>query len=375
MRYPKARLITAAAVTGTVCALAAAGAASAGTVWSKTTTIPGSYTNATPGLASFEQNNVFAGTFVVWKGQLSNNVFYRYKVNGSWSPVRAIPFAHTDSSPAAAFYTNAQSQPSELVAWKALHSNTIFYSTGLIGSGPGSALTGWTLPRSIAVKGDPSAYSDTGPSILFPLNSPGARVIIAWRGPHHHVRYEIGSESGTNSRLDRLFSFYPSNWIGPGTATNPTTTSGTPSLAEQIGPSGNGIVYVFWKADYSGKAIYYASVPDNVGGLGQKHGVLSWTLLGQVPFANSTSAPAASDLNPTQGTAPLLLAYKGPSGDFIRYQLLSLPTTTTPATWSPVFFVQGANNTTTIGPAVVGRTLVNVSPTTSGLMYVHYYTG
>ena len=381
MRLKRTRLTAAAAATGTVCALAAAGTvlastASAGTIWSKTATIPHSYTNATPGLASFEQDNVFGGVFVVWKGQLSNNVFYRYRFNGKWSPVRAIPGAHTTSSPAAAFYTNAQSQPSELVAWKALHSNTIFYSTGLIGSGPGSALTGWTSPRSIAVKGDPLAYSDTGPSILFPINSPGARVIIAWRGPGHHVRYEIGSEAGQN---DRHFTFFHSYWISGGTATNSTTTSGTPSLAEQVGPSGNGIVYVFWKADNTGlkinKAIDYASVPDNVGGLGQKNGQLTWTLLGQVKFASSTSAPAASDLDPTQGTAPLLLAYKGPSGDFIRYQLLSLPTTTTPASWSPVFFVQGSNNTTTIGPALVGRTLVNVSPTTSGLMYVHYYTG
>ncbi len=372
MRLKKSGLVAAAAVTATVCALAAAGAASAGTAWSNPSTIPHSYTNATPGLASFEQNSVFGGTFVVWKGQLSNDVYYRYKVDGKWSPVRAIPGAHTNSSPAAALYVNAQSQPSELVAWKALHSTTIWYTTGLIGSAPGGALTGWTSPRSIAVKGDKLAYSDTGPSILFPINSPGARVIIAWRGPGHHVRYELGSESGKN---DRLFTFDASNWISGGTKTKSTTTSGTPSLAEQVGANGNGTVYVFWKADGNGKAISYASIPDNRGGLAVNgKGQVHWRLRGGVPGADSTSAPVASNLNPVQGTGQLMLAYKGPGGDLIRYQLLTLSSTGT-ISWSPVGFVSGRDNTTAIGPALLGGTLVNVSPTTSGVMYVHIYTG
>jgi hypothetical protein len=373
MRLKKTGLVAAAAVTGTVCALGAAGAASAGTVWSKTAPrIPGSYTNASPGLASFEQNNVFGGTFVVWKGQLSNDVYYRYKVDGKWSAVRAVPNAHTNSSPAAAFYTNAQSQPSELIAWKALHSTTIWYTTALIGSTPGGALTGWTSPRSIAVKGDKLAYSDTGPSILFPINSPGARVIITWRGPGHHVRYELGSESGKN---DRLFTFDASNWISGGTTTKSTTTSGTPSLAEQVGANGNGTVYVFWKADGNGKGISYARIPDNKGGLDvNSKGQVTWKLLGGVPGADSTSAPVASNLDPVQATGQVMLAYKGPGGDFIRYQLLTLSSTGT-TSWSSVAFVSGPDNTTAIGPGLLGNTLVNVSPTSSGDMYVHTYTG
>jgi hypothetical protein len=361
MRFPKSRLITAAAVAGTACALAAAGTASAGTVWSKSVpTIPHSYTNTTPGLASFEQNSVF-GTFVVWKGQLSNDVYYRYKINGKWSPVRAIPGAHTNSGPAAAFYTNAQSKASEFVAWKALKSNTIYYATGLIGSGKNSALS-WTAGRTIAVKGDTLAFSDTGPSVLFPLNSPNGRVIISWRGPGHHVRYELGAESGKN---DRLFTFDKSNWISGNVAAGTTTTSGAPALAELGGGSTNGVVYVFWKADGSGKAISYASLPDNMGtGIGSK-----WTILGRVKYADSTSAPAASAYVPTHGTGPLMLAYKGPSGDFTRYQLFN------GTTWTGVQYVPAKDNKTAIGPALFGNTLVNVSPTSSGVMYVHTYSG
>jgi hypothetical protein len=365
MRHPKSRLVAAAAVAGTVCALAAAGAASASPVWSKSApAIPHSYTNATPGLGSFFQNNV-SGTFVVWKGQLSSDVYYRYKVSGKWSPVRAIPGAHTNSSPAAAFYTNAQSKASEFVAWKALKSNTIFYATGLIGSGRNSALS-WTSARSIAVKGDTHAFSDTGPSVLFPLNSPNGRVIISWRGPGHHVRYELGTESG---KYKRLFNFDASQWISGNTATSKTTTSGAPSLAEQIAPNGNGLVYVFWKADGSGKAISYASTPDLAGtGLtGSK--TVPWTLLGQVPGAVSTSSPAASDLSPTHGNGALMVAYKGPSGDYIRYQLFN------GTSWTSYAFVTGKNRTTAIGPALLGRLLVNDSPTSNGLMYQHGYTG
>jgi hypothetical protein len=372
MRFPKSRLITAAAVAGTACALAAAGTASAGTSWSKAATIPASYTNATPGLAQFYQNNV-PGTFFIWKGQRSNDVYYRYKINGKWSPVRAVPGAHTNSSPAAAFYTNAQSQPSEFIAWKALHSTTIWYATGLIRSGKNSALN-WTKSHSIAVKGDKLAFSDTGPSVLFPANSPNGRVIVAWRGPGHHVRYELGSESG---KYDRLFNFDKSNWIGTNTTLDKTTTSGAPSLAEQIGPGNNGIVYVFWKADGNGKTISVSRTPDYAGtGLAaNKYGQLTWTPPVFVPGADSTSGPSASDLS-AHGNGGLMVVYKGPSGDFIRYQILPEPTTATPTpSWTSYAFVTGKDNTTAIGPAVLNGLVANVSPTASGLMYLHNYTG
>jgi len=362
LHRPKARLVAVAAAAGTVCALAAAGAAMAGPTspsWSTSApAIPNVFTNATPGLAAFYLNNV-RGTFVTWKGQLDNRVMYRYKWGGKWSPVEAIPGALTTDGPAAAFYTNPLSQPSELVAWKALHSTTIWYVTGEINS---NGSLSWTGVRSIAVKGDTLAYSDTGPSILFPLNSPNGRVIISWRGPGHHVRYELGTPAG------RLFTFDSSAWISGGTLLYKTTTSGTPALAEVLGPGGNGTVYVFWKADGSGKAISYASTPDLAGTGLQGNKTIPWTLLGGVPGASSTSPPTASSVS-AHGTGPLMLAYKGPGGEFIRYQILSS------GTWSPYAFVTGPNNKTAISPSLLNGLLANVSPTSSGRIYLHIYIG
>jgi hypothetical protein len=355
----KSKLATAAAA-GAVCALAATSAAMAAPppVWSKPSTIPGSFTNATPGLAAYYYHNV-RGTFVTWKGQDSNAVYYRFKFGGKWSRVEGIPGAGTTDGPAAAFYTNYRGIPSELVAWKALHSDTIWYATGEI---TGGAKLSWSKTRSIAVKGDKLAASSTGPAVIFPLNSPNARVIIAWRGPGHHVRYELGSQSG------RYFSFDPSQWISGGTATNSTLTSDTPALAEVIGAGGNGTVYVFWKADGKGEALSYASTPDLAKSGLQGSKTVKWTLLGAVPGGFSTSGPAAATIS-AHNSGPLLLAYKGPSGDLIRYQIL------TGTTWSGVKYVSGAQNRTTISPALLNTLLANVSPTSSGVIYLRNYNG
>ncbi len=352
----KSKLATAAAA-GAVCVVAASAAAMAAPppVWSKPSTIPGSYTNATPGLAAYYYHNV-RGTFVTWKGQNSNAVYYRFRYNGKWSKVEAVPGAGTTDGPAAAFYTNYLGIPSELVAWKALHSNTIWYATGEI---TGGAKLSWSKTRSIAVTGDKLATSSTGPAIIFPLNSVNARVIIAWRGPGHHVRYELGSQSG------RYFSFDKSQWIGGGTS---TLTSDTPALAEVIGAGGNGTVYVFWKADGSGEALSYASTPDLAKSGLQGNKTIPWTLLGGVPGGASTSGPAAADLS-THNNGPLMLAYKGPSGLSIRYQIL------TGITWSGINYVTGLQNKTTLSPALLNTLLANVAPTSSGVIYLRNYNG
>lgn len=361
---PKARLVAVAAAAGTVCALAASGAAMAGPTpphWSKyAPAIPHVYSNETPGLAAFWLKGT-RGTFVTWKGQLGNKVMYRYKWNGKWSRVEAIPGAVTTDGPAAAFYTNALSAPSELVAWKALHSNTIWYATSGINS---NGTLSWSKIRSIAVKGDKLAYSNSGPAILFPLNSPNARVIISWRGPGHHVRYELGAPgTGKNARY---FTFDSSQWISGGTKLYRTTTSDTPALAEVLGPARNGTIYVFWKADGKGEAISYASTPDLANSGLQGNKTIPWTLLGGVPHASSTSGPAASSVS-ANGTGPLLLAYKGPAGEFIRYQ------TMTSTGWSGVGYVTGPDFKTAISPALLNATLANVSPTSSGTIFLRTY--
>jgi hypothetical protein len=355
LHRPKAKLVAVAAAAGTVCALAAAGTAFAVPTWSAPATIPHSYTNATPGLADYYYHNV-RGTFVTWKGQNSNDVLYRYRWNGRWSPVEAIPGAGTTEGPAAAFYTNSKGVPSELVTWKALHSTTIWYATGEI---TGGKKLSWSKTRSIAVPGDKLAASESGPAVIFPLNSTNARVIVSWRGPGQHVRYELGAQDG------RYFSFSKSQWISSNTSTE---TSDTPALTEIIGTGGNGTVYVFWKAVGTGQAISYASTPDLASSGLQGSTTVPWTLLNAVTGALSTSGPAASSAT-GHAAGPLLLAYKGPSGDSIRYQTL------TAGTWSGVQFVGGAQNKTTLSPALLNSVLANVSPTLSGAIYLRNYNG
>jgi hypothetical protein len=352
----KSKLVTGAAAVGAVCALAASGAAMAAPtpVWSGPSTVPGSYTNAAPGLSAYYHNGV-RGTFVTWKGQNSNDVYYRYKFHGKWSRVEAIPGAGTTAGPAAAFYTNSGGVPSELVTWKALHSDTIWYATGEI---TGGAKLSWSKTRSIAIKGDSLAASESGPAVIFPLNSVYGRVIVAWRGPGQHVRYEVGSQDG------RYFTFDKSQWIGSAAS---TLTSDTPALTEIIGAHNNGTVYVFWKAVGKGTAISYASTPDPaLSGL-QGNKALPWTLLGAVPGAYSTSGPAASSVD-AHGRGPLLLVYKGPAGDAIRYQLLT-------SSWSKVAFVSGQQARTTLSPALLNRQLADVAPTASGDIYLRTYNG
>jgi hypothetical protein len=350
-----------AVAAGTVCALATAGAAMAAPASSGWTggarPVPNVFTNATPGLAAFyETGQGVAGTFLAYKGQLNNNVQYKFQLNGKWSKgVGVIPGAHTTTSPAAAFYTNSLGKDSEMVVWKRLHSNKIFYSTGQISA---SGAISWTKPAQLP--GGSYATTSSAPAVFFPLNAEHARVIVAYRGPFNHVRYELGTPSG------RGFTWTgKSQWIGAGSAANPTTTSAGPALTEILSNGGaTGTIYVFWK-DKSSKAVSYASVPDNAAtglGTGSK---LSWTLLGQVPGSLSTAAPAVSSID-AHGDGPLLLAYKGPSGEHIRYQILT-------TSWSGVAYVTGPNSNTNLGPALVNGTLANVSPTNSARVYLHHF--
>jgi hypothetical protein len=351
----------AAVAAGTVCALATVGVAMAAPASSGWTgggkPVPNVFTNATPGLAAFyETGQGVAGTFLVYKGQLDNNVQYKFQLSGRWSKgVGTIPGAHTTTSPAAAFYIDPLSKDAELVVWKRLHSDKIYYSQGQI-SAKGSI--NWTKPAELP--GGKYATTSAAPAVFFPLNAEHARVIVAWRGPFDHVRYELGSPSGRGFKWTGK-----SEWIGAGTTADPTTTSAGPALTEILANGGaTGTIYVFWK-DQTSEAVSYASVPDNAAtGLASGNS-LSWTLLGQVPGSFSTAAPAVSSVD-AHGDGPLLLAYKGPSGEHIRYQILS-------SSWSGVAYVTGSNSETNLGPALINGTLANVSPTNSARVYLHHF--
>lgn len=368
MRLKKSRLLAVAAAAGTVCALGTAGVALAGplTHWTGgKNPVPGAFTNATPALAQYYNNSNLPGTFIAWKAQRGGAIYYRATAGGKTTS-GTIPGAQTSAGPAAAFYPDPLTKNAELVVWKALRSDAILYSTGEVTA---ANKLSWTTPRTIAVSGDKGAVTDEGPAVAFALNSPNARVVIAWRGPGHHVRYELGTPVG------RLFSFDPSNWISGGSKLFETTTSSTPTLAEVVNQAtGNGLIYVFWKADGKGPKstlISYASTPDlkNKGLQGNKS--IPWTLRGFVPSgastkAASTSGPAATSVSP-HGFGPLLLAYKGPGGENVRYQTL------TGTFWSDYSFVTGTNSKTTLAPAVLNSTLANVSNTISARIYLHTY--
>jgi hypothetical protein len=362
----KAKLVTAAAAAGAVCAMAASGTAlAASPLWSKhNPAVPGAQTNTTPGLSQIFVKGVY-GTFITWKGRFDNNVHYKFRVGGVWSKTATIPGAHTNTSPAAAFYVDLKGLPSELVVWKQLRGTKIFYSQGVISG----TKIGWT--KVATLPGGFYSSTTASPSVLFPLNATHPRVIIAFRGPFDHVRYIIGTESGKNGRGFYFGKKPASTWIGPGTKADPTTTGGSPALTE-IRSGSTSTVYVFWKTNHVTGNIEYATTPDNAGSGLEGGKTIPWTLQGYVPTgpksrAATTGSPAVSSATPTSN-GPLLLAYKGPSGFAIRFQTLSA------GIWSGLAYVNGNNNSTGVGPALTNSTLANVSRTT-GQIFLHHYVG
>ncbi len=366
-----------AAAAGTVCALVAAGAAMAGpTPWSpKNPAVPDAFTNTTPALSAIDVNGL-QGTFLAWKGQFDNKVQYKYKLNGHWYATKVIPGAQTNTSPSAALYTTKLGKEAVLVAWKGLGNgglHSIKYSSGVVHN---NGSISWTKPH--VLPGGKYSETSASPAVLFPVNTKNARVIVAYRGPFNHVRVEIGTESGPNGRKFTWgTSTVKSAWISGGTKSEPTTTSAQPALTEIIGAGGNGTVYVFWKGEgkTAAEPISFATTPDNVGSGLDGEATLTWTLAGQVPdsggiggLAQTTGSPAVASAD-VHGDGPLLLAYKGPSGFYIRYQTLS------GGVWSAHQFVGGNNNTTAVGPALVHGTLANVSRSGDARMFLHHYQG
>lgn len=279
----KSRLAVAAAA-GTFCALAAAGAAVAAPTtnppWSKhNPAIPSAFTNATPGLAqiALTGKNV-PGIFVTWKGQFDSRVHYKFRISGKWSRSEVIPHAFTNTSPAAAFYTDLKGFDSELVVWKQLNGGRIYYSQGIA---LGNGTINWTYPK--VMPGGKYSTTSKSPAVLFPLNGKHPRVIVAFRGPYDHVRYEIGTETGPNGRS---FTWgtrkVRSAWISPGTKTDPTLTGAGPALTEIV-TGGTGTVYVFWKGEGITAPIDYATTPDLSGSGLQGNATIGWTLHGSVP--------------------------------------------------------------------------------------------
>ncbi len=120
-----------------------------------------------------------------------------------------------------------------------------------------------------------------------------------------------------------------SAWISPRHQAEPTTTNAQPALTEILGADGNGTIYVFWK----GLPVTPRSAtprPRTTSSTGlDGDATLTWTLQGQVPDSNGIGGLAQTHRQPggrlgyLHGEGPLLLAYKGPSGFYIRFQTFS----------------------------------------------------
>jgi hypothetical protein len=366
----KTRLAVAAAA-GTVCALAAVGAALAAPTppWSKSNpAVPNAFTNTTPALSQIQVNGRL-GTFLAWKGQFDNKVQYKYRLNGTWHATKVIPGAFTNTSPSAALFATKLGKQAVLVAWKSIGKNgglsAIKYSDGVVAN---NGNISWSKPH--VLPGGEFSETSASPALLFPANATHPRVIVAYRGPFSHVRIEIGTEIGT---AGRSFSWgtkkVKSAWVSGTTAGE---TSAQPALAEILGAGGNGTVYVFWKAGGAVAPIYYATTTDLAG-----HGLdgdaqLTWSAPSTVPdgtgIAETTGSPAVASAD-IHGDGPLLLAYKGKGGFNIRYQTFA------EGVWSAHLFVGGNNNTTALGPALVHGTLANVSRTDARIFLHHYNAG
>jgi hypothetical protein len=368
----KSRLAVAAAA-GTVCALVAAGAAMAAPApWTThNPPVPNAFTNTTPALSQIQVNGRL-GTFLAWKGEFDNRVQYKYRLNGTWRATKVIPGAFTNTSPSAALFATILGKQAVLVAWKSIGSgglSTIKYSDGVVAN---NGSISWTKPHVLPG----GLYSETSasPALLFPANAVNPRVILAYRGPFDHVRIAIGTEIGTAGRgfawgTKKVKSAYISG-------SSSAETNAQPALAEILDPAtGNGTVYVFWKGERTVAPISYATTPDLAGAGLDGNASLHWTLQGPVHdsggikgLAQTTGSPAVASAD-IHGDGPLLLAYKGPSGFYIRYQTFS------GGTWQPHKFVNGNNNTTALGPALVHGTLANVSRTDARIFLHHYNAG
>lgn len=364
----KSRLAVAAAA-GTVCALIAAGAAAAAPTppWSKhNPAVPGAFTNTTPALSEIQVRGEI-GTFLAWKGQFNNKVQYKYRLNGKWHATHVIPGAFTNTSPTAALFATKLGKQAVLVAWKALGNgglSVIKYSDGVVAN---NGSISWTKPH--VLPGGEFSETSASPALLFPANATHPRVILAYRGPFDHVRIAIGTEIGTAGRGFTWGTRKVKSAFISGSSS--AETNAQPALAEILDPAtGNGTVYVFWKGEGGAAPIRYATTPDKANSGLNGNATLHWTLSpAPVPdgmgTAQTTGSPAVASAD-VHGDGPLLLAYKGPLGFNIRFQTFSA------GSWQPHRFVNGDNNTTALGPALVHGILANVSRTDARIFLHHF---
>src|SRR5215470_3070123 len=361
LRPPLTRLVCAAAVAATVCAMGAgvALAAPAATWSGPSNPIPRALTNSTPALSTVTfPNPIGQGVIAAWRGRgVAGHIFYKYRTNSTqgWSQLGELSGALTSAAPAIGSYTDPLGRSAVLIVWAGHGDNHIWYVQGETKADGTIAFTNPAiLPATVN-----HATTRNAPTVFFPDHK--NVVLVAWRGPADHVRYSVGIPKGHNF-----------NWaqsaVVPGNPPSPTSvhcmnapcTSATPAVAEQTTGTSSGLIYVFWK-QLGTRHIFYSTTTDDQA-TDWSH--LTWTGPTVVPGAAALTAPAAS-VPTVNGTGPLLLAYKAPFSTQVRFQTL------TGTTWSAFANVPGAR--TAVSPALLRHILAITTPGTIGNIVLFVY--
>jgi hypothetical protein len=361
LRRSLPRLLSAAVVTGAVCAMGAGAAfAAPAATWSgPSKAIPGAETNSSPALSTITfPNPVGQGIIVAWRGRgAAGHIFFKYRTNAThrWSRLGELAGAMTSSAPAVASYIDPLGRHAVLIVWAGHGDRHIWYSQGETRA---NGTIGFTTPAFLpATINFASTFSS--PAVFFPDHK--NVVLVAWRGPLNHVRYSVGIPAARNFHWTQT-AVVPGNPPSPPSAhcVNAPCTSAAPAITEHATSTSTGLIYVFWKQRGT-RHIFYSATADNHA-TNWSH--LTWTGPTRVPGAAALTGPTAS-VPRLNGTGPLLLVYKAPLSTHVRFQTL------TGSTWSA--FATIARTRTAVSPALERRILATTTPTTIGNIVLHVY--
>lgn len=342
----RSRLVVAVAAAGTLCALGAASAASASGWSGRIGPVPRAFTNASPALTTVPfGNSTQTQTVVAWKNQGGTRIFWEASptigVKSSWSPKAEIPGAVGASAPSIASYRDPNGRNAVLAVWRG-NGGRIKYAQGETLAGQQITWTAvGTLPKS------QWNVSSLSPAVFFPLHRYVA--LIAFRGPHNHIRYIEGTP------FHRGFKWSASTQV----STTVEASSG-PAIAETQTSTSKGQIFVFWKGRHTSQ-INYATTTDPLAAGGK----VAWTPATALTGSVSSAAPAASALGP-HGAGPLMLAYKVPHGAHVDFRTLS------GGVWSAPAAVPSSQ--TVFGPALVRGELATTSATSAGNIFFHVFS-
>jgi hypothetical protein len=345
----RSRLVAAVAVAGTICALGAASAASAAPPpgWSgKIGPVPHAFTNGSPALTTVSFGNTSdTQTLVAWKGQGGAHIWYAASptigVKSSWSPRAEIPGAVGNSAPSIASYRDPNGRNAVLAVWRG-NGGRIKYAQGETQFGQTITWTAvGTLPKS------QWNVSSLSPAVFFPLHRYVA--VVAFRGPHNHIRYIEGIPS------HRGFKWSASTQV----STTVEASSG-PAIAEVQTTTSKGQIFVFWKGLHTNQ-INYSTTTDPLAAGGK----VAWTAATALTGSVSSAAPAASSVGP-HGSGAMMLAYKVPHHAHVDFRTLS------GGVWSSPAAVPSSQ--TVFGPALVRGELATTSATSAGNIFFHVFS-